>query len=73
MTNQIELTNLNFVQDPYITSDIDGYVWYQAVATDKDGNEYMVVWDILPGFNIDDIEDESEACDWDNPASIEEI
>lgn len=68
-----ELTNLNFVQDPYITSDIDGDVWYQAVATDKDNNEYMVVWDILPDVDINYIEDKSECCDWDNPASIKEI
>lgn len=73
MTNQIELTNLNFVQDAYLTGDIDGNAWYQAVATDKDNNEYMVVWDILPDVDINYIEDESEACDWDNPASIEEI
>lgn len=68
-----ELMNLNFVQDAYLTGDIDSNAWYQAVATDKDGNEYMVIWDILPDFDINDIEDEADACDWDNPASIKEI
>lgn len=72
MTNQIELKNLNFSQDAYLTGDIDGNAWYQAVATDKDGNEYMVVWDIDPDADLED-GDEGDNCDWDNPASIEEI
>lgn len=69
MTNQIELKNLNFSQDAYLTGDIDGNAWYQAVATDKDGNEYMVIWDIDPEADLED----GDNCDWDNPASIEEI
>lgn len=35
---------------------------YQASASDKDGNNYLIVWDIV----CDDTQgDESNACDWD--------
>lgn len=35
---------------------------YQASASDKDGNNYLVVWDIV----CDDTQgDESNACNWD--------
>lgn len=41
--------------------------WYQADGTAEDGNEYIIFWHILPGW---DGEDESAACDWDHPAAV---
>lgn len=39
--------------------------WYEAAATDEDGNDYLVVWRIDP--------DDSDACDWDTPAEITQL
>ena len=42
--------------------------WYEATATDENGNEYCVVWEISnkEAFNNGD----EDCCDWDNPAEI---
>lgn len=45
------------------------YDWYEAAAVDADGNEYLVVWSLRRGYNPE-IQDESDACDWDSPAEI---
>ena len=46
--------------------------YYKAAAEDAEGNEYMVYWNIThPDFN--NLEDESEACDWDNPIDVAKI
>ena len=43
--------------------------WYEAHAEDEDGNEYIVRWtDVNWG-----VEDEGDACDWDNPDYVQEI
>lgn len=44
--------------------------WYQADGLDGDGNEYIVLWDILPDW---DGSDEGDACNWDRPAHIVRI
>jgi hypothetical protein len=41
--------------------------WYTAEAKDEQGNKYCVYWEILPDS---DGEDESNACDWDNPRAV---
>ena len=41
--------------------------WYEAQATDADGNEYTVYCDILDNW---DGEDEADACDWDHPTAV---
>lgn len=63
-----------FKQDPYPTGGSIGVPgggqysgnWYEAVAEDADGNEYMVCWTTV---NWDD-EDGGSACTWDNPDYI---
>ena len=42
--------------------------WYSAPATDEDGNEYKIVWEISKPelFAIGD----EDCCDWDNPAEV---
>ena len=50
----------------------DGGVRYYAGAVDTDGNEHQVTWGLK--ISIEDyknLEDESNACDWDNPISVE--
>lgn len=54
-------------QDAYIS---DNNETYQAVATDKDGNQYQIYWDILTD---DDQGDDRNSCDWDKPYKIVEL
>lgn len=42
---------------------------YRADYKDKKGGEYEVVWEIIN----QDTEDESEACNWDKPYSVEKL
>lgn len=44
--------------------------WYEAHAHDGNDNNYLVFWDVLPDW---DGEDESSACDWDNPIAIVQL
>ncbi len=48
----------------------DGVPCYMALALNND-LEYMVYWDILPGYFYADGGDESDVCDWDNPSQID--
>lgn len=50
---------------------IDGE-FYSAHANDKMGNEYMIHWEIKVD-DIENLEDESEACDWDHPLFITKL
>lgn len=40
---------------------------YECHAVDKDGGNYLIVWDIIDGFCGDDF---SDACEWDKPSKI---
>ena len=63
----------------------DGEVRYYANAVDADGERYKVAWETTEAWNeaTEDykttgevnglIEDESNACDWDNPVDVREI
>jgi hypothetical protein len=43
--------------------------WYEASAEDENGEEYLIYW-----TNVNwDVEDELNACDWDNPDYIIKI
>ncbi len=57
-------------QNAYITGPLDS-PYYEASAIDASGNHYTIYWDILPEIDINDIQDESECCDWDNPSNVE--
>lgn len=53
-------------QEPYLA---DNGEEYKAAAVDMYDNEYHITWEINhPDFA--NLEDESEACDWDNPLSV---
>lgn len=73
-------------QDAYFDNyGTDGGVRYYASAVDTDGNKYLVAWGTTEKWNEAQqeykvtgevngcIEDESNACDWDNPVSVEEM
>ncbi len=58
-------------QDAYIDGPAEGTPYYRAMAIDQEGNEYEVTWEVVE--NWEQIEDESEMCDWDSPASVEKM
>lgn len=43
--------------------------WYEASATDDNGAEYRVIWRIRVDYDST-CGDESDACDWSEPAEI---
>jgi hypothetical protein len=54
---------------------IDNYrddVCYYAHAIDDEGEDYKIRWDILDSFDSLNDEDESNACDWQNPVAVYE-
>jgi len=62
----MNIKDLKLTQQAYLDGDV-----YSAHATDKNGNEYMVHWEII--VDLDSITDESEACDWENPTYITKL
>lgn len=68
MTITFEGKTITLTQDPYIDGPADECPVYKAHGTDEDGNEYIVAWNVVDGY--EDIEDESEMCEWDNPSGV---
>lgn len=64
-TYKFKNLSLTTTQQPYIDGPV-GDAYYCAHAIDGEENDYMIYWDILPGQK--DAEDESFACDWENPS-----
>lgn len=63
----VDGTELRTTQEPYLNGEN-----YTANAVDQDDNEYKINWEINhPDF--ENLEDESEACDWDNPVEVEKL
>lgn len=60
---EVEGREYRTTQDPYINDDGSQY---QAHAVDVDNNEYIIVWEVTNA----ETEDESEACNWDEPLAI---
>lgn len=43
--------------------------WFEARATDEEGNDYLVYW--VPGEDFDPNEDyDTQFVDWDNPTMV---
>ena len=53
------------VQDPYLVND----KFYKALAVDKHNNTFEIYWEINHK-HFNELQDESESCDWENPSSI---
>lgn len=58
-------------QDAYIDGVAGDTPVYKAMALDDEGNEYEVTWEVVDHW--EELEDESEMCDWENPVSVESI
>lgn len=84
-TVEFEGKTYTLTQDAYANNyGTDGAVRYYAAAVGADGNRYMVEWETSEEWDAaqDDykatgevsgyIEDEQNACDWDNPISVTE-
>jgi hypothetical protein len=56
-------------KNPYVAGSF-GKVYYDGLVEDEEGNEYRISWALKDGIEIDEVEDESDACDWDNPILI---
>lgn len=73
-TVEFENKELTLTQEAFADSDFsNGYesTVYKAHAVDNEGNEYKVYW--TPVDNLDEITDESEACDWTEPSKVVKI
>ena len=72
----MKLTDLNLIDEAYLDGALtaNGYVtYYTQYATCKmTGKEYKLRYNILADYNPS-IEDESNACDWNNPSAIEKV
>ena len=72
-----EGTEIELTQDAYITSinGQEGTEYYTAHAQDANGNEYMVNWEIIDYWRdkLEECDDESNLCDWDNPTDIKRL
>ena len=64
---------VHVLQSPYISSGTMDRAHYEAMGRtvqqieSGDSDYYMIVWEII----CPDTDDESNACDWDNPVSVE--
>ena len=43
--------------------------FYEAAGTDDSGNCYTLYWNLRETYDPEN-DDESDACDWENPAAI---
>lgn len=61
------------IQDAYVDDyDNFGNLLYKAHAVDENNKEYLIIWHQKEGFEYEN-SDLSEACDWDNPESVEKL
>lgn len=78
MTQKVnfEGKEITLTQDAYLDG-THAAPHYQAAGVDAAGNEVIVKWEILEHWLNEDgslngeLEDESDACDWDNPVEVE--
>lgn len=71
-------TELVLTQNPFLSD--DGQHYESSAASEQqlsvDNYDpsidpgYQVYWEIHPGFDLADHNDEADACDWDTPSSI---
>ncbi|WP_232239208.1 hypothetical protein [Paenibacillus sp. FSL M8-0142] len=71
MTYTIDGKEITLTQDAYIDGLPGERPIYKAHGTDAQGNEYIVTWNVVDGW--ENIEDESEMCDWENPIGLMQV
>ena len=78
MTKKVDYGTVNFegkeltvTQAAYVNND---GTEYHATAVDTEGKKYIVTWKTTEGWNNGEVdtEDESNACNWDNPIEVKE-
>lgn len=62
---------ITLTQNPYIVGHRDERPVYKAHAADGNGNEYVVEWNVVDRWQ--EIEDESDMCNWDSPSYIKAL
>lgn len=83
LKEEIEMEKVNFegkeytlTQEAYLTGTHEN-PYYEASGIDSEGNEVTITWEIKEHWLNNEgalnglLEDEGEACDWDNPVSVE--
>lgn len=74
-TVKFEGKEITLTQEAYLTGTQEA-PYYEATGTDQEGNEVTVKWEIKPQWLSEDgtlngeLEDESDACDWDSPVEV---
>jgi len=64
---KISLTQDAYAQGGFVQAGVCELTeWYEASAKDAEGNVYRIIWKV----SHPDADDESLACDWENPWSI---
>lgn len=75
-TVNFEGKKITLTQDAYLDGTHEA-PHYQAAGVDAAGNEVIVKWEIFEHWLNEDgslngeLEDETDACDWDNPVEVE--
>jgi hypothetical protein len=59
---------ITLTQEPYIDGVSGERPIYKAHGTDDQGQDVIVTWTVVDGW--ESIEDESEMCNWDQPTGI---
>lgn len=67
MKIKFEGKEYTLTQEPYIDGTHEK-PFYRANAVDAEGKLYEIRWDVKD--NWEEIEDESEMCDWDSPKGV---
>lgn len=62
---------ITLTQEPYIDGIPGERPWYLAHGTDQFGNDVLVSWDVVDGW--EEIEDEAMMCDWENPVTARKL
>jgi len=74
-TVKFEGKEITLTQDPYLDGTHEDPC-YKAAGVDTEGNDVVVKWEIYEHWLNEDgslngeLEDESDACDWDNPVDV---
>lgn len=66
----LRLTQDAYIDDRHYGDFRDDSHRYTAIAVDKEDNKHRLYWNVLDEEGFSELEDESLACDWDNPTSV---
>lgn len=68
LTVEFEGKTIKTNQEPFIDGMSDEKPIYKAYGEDQEGNEYIITWNVVDHY--EEIEDESEMCNWDKPSGL---